>query len=111
MPSQNQDAFIYDGAREETLLEHQAYAITRKVRSVWTGFVDFALRDNVLEVAVGLMYVLSLSLSIRGSCLTLSPESLRPSQASSIPSCPISFSPHWLYSPSCRKTSKNNSGR
>ncbi|KAF8885169.1 hypothetical protein BD779DRAFT_1442686 [Infundibulicybe gibba] len=28
----------------------------RQVRGIWTGFVEFALRDNVLEVAVGLMY-------------------------------------------------------
>jgi len=27
----------------------------RKVRRAWDGFCDFALRDNVLEVAVGLM--------------------------------------------------------
>lgn len=26
--------------------------------SFWQSFLDFALRDNVLEVAVGLMYVL-----------------------------------------------------
>ncbi len=30
--------------------------VQRKVKSVWSGFTDFALRDNVLEVAVGLMY-------------------------------------------------------
>lgn len=27
----------------------------RRVKRTWDGFVDFALRDNVLEVAVGLM--------------------------------------------------------
>lgn len=27
----------------------------RRVRQAWDGFCDFALRDNVLEVAVGLM--------------------------------------------------------
>jgi hypothetical protein len=26
------------------------------VREMWEGFTDFALQDNVLEVAVGLMY-------------------------------------------------------
>ena len=29
--------------------------VGNRVSSFWDGFVDFALRDNVLEVAVGLM--------------------------------------------------------
>lgn len=29
-----------------------------RVRQAWEGFVNFAARDNVLEVALGLMYVL-----------------------------------------------------
>jgi hypothetical protein len=41
----------------ETLV-HTNATINRKIRSAWTGFLNFALRDNVLEVAVGLMYVL-----------------------------------------------------
>ena len=28
----------------------------KRVHRAWEGFQDFALRDNVLEVAVGLMY-------------------------------------------------------
>ena len=28
-----------------------------RVASAWDGFVDFVFSDNVLEVAVGLMYV------------------------------------------------------
>ena len=34
---------------------NQAETVVKNVRSFWTGFVAFALRDNVLEVAVGLM--------------------------------------------------------
>ena len=34
------------------------HVVTRKVRSIWEGFVQFALRDSVIEVALGLMYVL-----------------------------------------------------
>lgn len=34
------------------------YGAERHVRRVWNGFVDFALRENVLEVALGLMYCL-----------------------------------------------------
>ena len=30
----------------------------KRVSRAWDGFSDFALRDNVLEVAVGLMYVI-----------------------------------------------------
>jgi large conductance mechanosensitive channel len=41
----------------ETLV-HTNATLNRKIRSAWTGFLNFALRDNVLEVAVGLMYVL-----------------------------------------------------
>lgn len=39
----------------EALL-HAGQDVRRRVRRVWDGFCDFALRDNVLEVAVGLMY-------------------------------------------------------
>lgn len=40
----------------EGLLQGGRKAKTRASR-FWTGFADFALQDNVLEVAVGLMYV------------------------------------------------------
>jgi len=38
----------------ESLL-HAGQAVRGRVRSFWAGFEDFVLRDNVLEVAVGLM--------------------------------------------------------
>lgn len=44
-----------DGTRES--LMHAGESVGRKARSIWEGFSDFALRDNVLEVATGLMYV------------------------------------------------------
>ncbi|KDQ59938.1 hypothetical protein JAAARDRAFT_77827 [Jaapia argillacea MUCL 33604] len=31
------------------------HSVSRKVKGAWSGFLDFALRDNVLEVAVGLI--------------------------------------------------------
>lgn len=40
-----------------TNLLHAESQIARQVKSLWSGFVGFALRDNVLEVAFGLMYV------------------------------------------------------
>ena len=40
---------------EEALLD-AGHSATKTARGVWDGFSDFALRDNVLEVAVGLMY-------------------------------------------------------
>jgi hypothetical protein len=39
------------------LLEHAGHEVTTRAKRMWSGFADFALQDNVLEVAVGLMYV------------------------------------------------------
>lgn len=44
-----------DDART-TLLDAER-VVSRKVRSIWEGFTNFALRDSVMEVALGLMYV------------------------------------------------------
>ena len=38
-----------------TNLLHAETQISRKVKTFWSGFTSFVLRDNVLEVAVGLM--------------------------------------------------------
>jgi len=43
----------------------EAQLIRGKVRTAWNGFMDFALRDNVLEVAVGLMCVSKRSFTLR----------------------------------------------
>jgi len=40
-----------------TPLLNAEHVFQKKVKNAWAGFVDFALRDNVLEVAIGLMYV------------------------------------------------------
>ena len=45
-----------DGGSRESLL-HAGQQVSRKISRVWDNFTEFALRDNVLEVAVGLMYV------------------------------------------------------
>ena len=37
------------------LLEHAGHEVTIRAKRMWSGFADFALQDNVLEVAVGLM--------------------------------------------------------
>lgn len=42
-----------DGTRESLL--HAGEQVERRVKHAWAGFTDFALRDNVLEVATGLM--------------------------------------------------------
>lgn len=44
-----------NGRNESDLLLAVEEDIGKTVQSVWTGFSRFALRDNVLEVAVGLM--------------------------------------------------------
>ena len=38
-------------------LLHQGRKIGSSAGRFWSGFKDFALQDNVLEVAVGLMWV------------------------------------------------------
>ncbi|KAI0667629.1 ion channel [Trametes maxima] len=43
----------WDDARQGLL--ESGGSVVRKAQSVWSGFIDFAARDNVLEVAVGLM--------------------------------------------------------
>lgn len=42
-----------DGTRDSLL--HAGETVERKAKSILDGFSDFALRDNVLEVATGLM--------------------------------------------------------
>jgi hypothetical protein len=52
---------------------HLTHDAKSRVSRAWTGFIDFAARDNVLEVALGLMYSLPspsyLTLSIYGRCI------------------------------------------
>jgi large conductance mechanosensitive channel len=42
------------------LLQHAGEEFVGGVKGMWEGFTDFALQDNVLEVAVGLMYLFPL---------------------------------------------------
>lgn len=39
----------------EELLVNVSQDVGRRAKNLWQGFKDFALQDNVLEVAVGLM--------------------------------------------------------
>jgi len=55
-PSSFKTMSQFDGSREALLQSGQQ--VHRTVSRAWTDFADFALRDNVLEVAVGLMYSL-----------------------------------------------------
>ncbi|KZO99371.1 gated mechanosensitive channel [Calocera viscosa TUFC12733] len=68
----------WDETRDQ-LLEGQQKIITR-VRSAWQGFKDFALRDNVLEIAVGLMLGAAFTLVVTSliSDVILPPLSLLP---------------------------------
>ncbi|PPQ92425.1 hypothetical protein CVT25_008646 [Psilocybe cyanescens] len=68
-----------EGARM-TLLHDERELVKSKFRSAWTGFVQFALRDNVLEVAVGLIIATAFT-SVVNSLVTdilLPPISLLP---------------------------------
>jgi len=40
---------------EEQPLLHYSRSAAKHVKSTWDGFINFALRDNVLEVAIGLI--------------------------------------------------------
>lgn len=54
-----------DGALEPLL--HAGQEVPKRAKRAWNGFLDFAVKDNVLEVAIGLMYV-NLSLIIESRC-------------------------------------------
>lgn len=41
----------------QELLERAGEEVVGGAKKMWEGFTDFALQDNVLEVAVGLMFV------------------------------------------------------
>lgn len=43
------------GLDESTILIRTGQKAQEQVRHAWDGFVNFAARDNVLEVALGLM--------------------------------------------------------
>jgi large conductance mechanosensitive channel len=52
-----------------------------RIRHVWQGFVDFAMRENVLEVAIGLMCVVSRRIENIKSCSFLISAKIRIGQA------------------------------
>ncbi|TFK33137.1 ion channel [Crucibulum laeve] len=68
-----------DTETHQSLLRTE-YTISRKVKGAWAGFVDFALRDNVLEVAVGLIIATAFTKVVNSlvSDVLLPPISLLP---------------------------------
>lgn len=52
--------FDFDARAASEPLLRTTNAARRHITSFWDGFVDFAFNDNVLHVAIGLMYVFSL---------------------------------------------------
>ncbi|PPQ67953.1 hypothetical protein CVT26_005833 [Gymnopilus dilepis] len=70
---------LFPDTTREALL-HTESRVKNKIRSVWTGFVDFALRDNVLEVAVGLIIAAAFTSAVKSlvSDVLLPPISLLP---------------------------------
>ncbi|EPQ59962.1 ion channel [Gloeophyllum trabeum ATCC 11539] len=68
----------WDDTREALL--HGERTVAKRVRSVWNGFTEFALRDNVLEVAVGLMIASAFTTVVNSlvSDILLPPLSLLP---------------------------------
>jgi len=49
------DNYQWSDNDARTNLLHAEDQFARKIKTFWSGFLDFALRDNVLEVAFGLM--------------------------------------------------------
>ncbi len=39
----------------QEMLSHMGDEVVNRGKSLWHGFTDWALQDNILEVAVGLM--------------------------------------------------------
>ncbi|CAA7268586.1 unnamed protein product [Cyclocybe aegerita] len=70
--------WVSDDTRARLL--HTEFNIKRKVTSVWSGFLSFALRDNVLEVAVGFIIASSFTALVNSlvSDIILPPISLLP---------------------------------
>ncbi|KZT22696.1 gated mechanosensitive channel [Neolentinus lepideus HHB14362 ss-1] len=68
----------WDDTRQ-TLL-HGEQTVAKRVKSVWKGFTEFALRDSVLEVAVGLMIASAFTTVVNSfvSDVILPPISLLP---------------------------------
>lgn len=57
----------------QELLERAGEEVVGGAKKMWEGFTDFALQDNVLEVAVGLMLVYPFSLSSQSRIKPLIP--------------------------------------
>ncbi|KAF8960467.1 ion channel [Flammula alnicola] len=78
MSNANEDRWVSDDARAALL--HTESNIKRTVKSAWSGFTDFALRDNVLEVAVGLIIATAFTRVVNSlvSDVILPPISLLP---------------------------------
>lgn len=55
MPRPRLNAF--DSSEPLLRTTNAANAARRHITGFWEGFVDFAFNDNVLHVAIGLMYV------------------------------------------------------
>lgn len=68
----------YDGTRESLL--HAEHEARDRIVRAWDNFTDFALRDNVLEVAVGLILASAFTTVVNSfvSDIILPPISLIP---------------------------------
>ncbi|KAK1221562.1 hypothetical protein PQX77_015681, partial [Marasmius sp. AFHP31] len=67
-----------DEARQHLL--NAEHIVSNRVMGIWSGFVEFALRDNVLEVAVGLIIASQFTAVVNSlvSDILLPPISLLP---------------------------------
>jgi len=72
-----EESFIHDG---QEFLEDAGEMVGNKTKRMWHGFSDFALQDNVLEVAVGLIIAAAFTTVVTSfvSEILLPPLSLLP---------------------------------
>ncbi|KAF9524327.1 ion channel [Crepidotus variabilis] len=76
----------WNSAEARTHLMNAETMVSNRVKGIWSGFLDFALRDNVLEVAVGLIVASTFTAVVNSlvSDILLPPLSLLPFMSKNI---------------------------
>ncbi|CZT03988.1 related to ion channel [Rhynchosporium agropyri] len=69
-----------EDSEDSGLLQHAGEEVMERGRKMWTGFTDWALQDNILEVAVGLIIAAAFTSVVTSfvSDILLPPLSLLP---------------------------------
>lgn len=57
LPDDEEDSLMHRLDESRETLMHSGAVVKSTMSSTWDGFTNFALNDNVLEVAIGLVYI------------------------------------------------------